>query len=114
MGREGDRAEWALDVVEAGVYRVVLDVTAPAPGARLRVSSGAASTEATVERAFDPAFLPSPDRVPRGEVYAKPWMPLDAGTLRLDAGPARLAVDLIAAPGPDALDLRAVTLRRVR
>ncbi|PAP76004.1 arylsulfatase [Rubrivirga marina] len=113
-GADGDRAAWALDVVEAGVYRVVLDVTAPAPGVRLRVASGAATTEAVVDRAFDPPFLPSPDRVPRGEVYAKPWMPLDAGTLRLGAGPARLAVDLVAAPGPDALDLHAVTLHRVR
>ena len=108
----GGRAVWALDVVTPGVYRVSLDVTAPEAGARLRIASGDARTEAVVDRAFDPAFLPSPDRVPRGEVYAKPWMRLDAGTIRLDGGPTELSVELVSASGT--LDLKTVTLQRTR
>lgn len=110
-GRRGDRAVWALDVVEPGLYRVALDVTAPEAGARLRVSAGGVATEAIVARAFDPPTLPSPDRVPRGEVYAKPWDRLDASTLRLEAGPTDLAVEWVGGTGP--LDLQTVHLRRI-
>jgi len=110
-GRPGDRAVWALDVVEPGLYRVALDVTAAQAGGRLRVLAGGTSTEAVVTEAFDPPFLPSPDRIPRGEVYAKPWARLDAGTLRLGAGAVDLAVEW--AGGPAGLDLQAVHLHRL-
>ncbi len=110
-GRPSDRAVWALDVVEPGLYRVALDVTASEAGARLRVSAGRASTEAVVARPFDPPLLPSPDRVPRGEVYAKPWERLDAGGLRLGRGPVDLAVAWV--EGSGTLDLKTVHLHRV-
>ena len=105
-------ATWAVDVVEAGLYAVDVDVTAPAEGVRLRVSSGDAHTEADVP-AFDPPLTPSPDRVPRGEVYGKPWARVAVGTLRLGRGPAEIAVRLARSPGEDALDLHTLFLTRL-
>ena len=109
---EGDRASWTLDVVTPGTYRVAADVTSPALGGRLRVGSGDSHAEVAVP-VFDPALLPSPDRVPRGEVYAKPWHRLDLGTVRLGGGPAVLTLDLVDAPDSGSLDLQTVFLTRV-
>ncbi len=109
-----DRASWLLDVAEAGLYRISVDYTAREAGARLRASAGDQRTEGIVSRIHDPAPLPSPDRIPRKEVYEKAWARLDLGALRLDGGPVTLSVELIDAPGEGALELHTVYLERVR
>ena len=90
-----------------------MDYTAPAAGARLRAKAAGAQAEATVARPHDPPPLPSPDRVPRGEVYAKEWARLDLGTLRLEKGPATLTLERVDGPAGPALEVQAVYLERV-
>ena len=55
--------------------------------------------------------IPSPDRVPRGEVYKKLWCPLPLGTVRLAPGQRRLVLRAVEIPGPQAPDIKAVQLR---
>ena len=110
---QGGTASWLLDVVAPGTYRVSADVTAPRAGVRLEASVGRARTAGDVPT-FDPPLTPSPDRVPRGEVYAKPWETVDLGTIRLDAGPATVTVRALTdRQAADALDLHTFTLTRL-
>ena len=107
-------AAWELDVVVPGRYEVIALHTAPeeAVGTRLVVEAGGARVEGAMGEAHDPEPLPSPDRVPRIEVYEKAWAPLELGTLALEEGPARLTVRTSGAPaGP--FELKALRLRRV-
>lgn len=65
-----------------------------------------------IRKAHDPEPFPSPDRVPRIEVYEKAWAPLELGMLPLEKGRTRLTVRTSGAPdGP--FELKAVRLRRV-
>jgi len=109
-----DAIWWELDVVRPGRFDVALRYTSPAKdvGARVRVGAGAARVEGVVERAHDPAPLPSPDRVPRGEVYEKVWASLELGALELPQGRTRLLVKALTKPGASVMDLKAVVLRR--
>jgi len=76
-----------------------------------RVEIGDERLEGAVEKAHDPAPIPSPDRVPRGEVYKKLWCPLPLGTVRLAPGQRRLVLRAVEIPGPQAPDIKAVQLR---
>lgn len=108
-------AWWELDVVRPGRYEIELLYTVPVEdvGARLRAEAGEASVEGRIRRAHDPAPVPSPDRIERKEVYEKRWAPLRLGMLRLEKGPQRLYVRAPEIPGTQALDLKAVRLRRL-
>ena len=111
--RGADRAWWELDVVEAGRYEVSALYTATRPGARLRLEVGGQVIEGAIERGHDPAPLPSPDRVARGEVYEKVWAALDFGALALPRGRTRLTLAPAAFSADQAFDIKAVRLRRV-
>jgi arylsulfatase A len=67
----------------------------------------------TVDRAHDPEPIPSPDRVPRGEVYEKVWASLALGALELEKGPTRLVLRAVEIPARQACDIKAVQVRRV-
>jgi len=109
-----DRVAWDLDVVHGGRYEVTLMYTCPAGdvGSRVRVDAGGKHVEGTVRKAHDPKPIPSPDRVQRKEVYEKVWAPLNLGTIELARGKTRLTVRALTKPGRQALDLKAVRLRR--
>lgn len=111
----GDSVSWEIEAVRPGRYSATLLYTCPASdvGARIRVEAGAASAEAVLDRAHDPAPLPSPDRVPRGEVYEKEWGRLEAGALELPRGRAKLVVRALSKPGKSVADLKGVVLRRL-
>jgi arylsulfatase A len=108
-----DAARWELRVVEPGSYRVILMYTCPEAdvGAEMQVSIGDATTKTTLTVAHDPDPLPSPDRVPRQEVYEKIWAPLEFPPIELSAGEQDLIVRATGIPGSQAMDLKAVILR---
>ena len=106
---------WPVEVVRPGRFEVILMYTCSEKnlGAKVRVEIGGASLEGIVSKAHDPDPIPSPDRVPRGEVYEKVWAPLTLGHIELTRGPTRLVVKAIQIPGSRAFDLKAVQLRRI-
>jgi len=108
-------AWWPVKVVEPGRFEVTLMYVCPAAnvGAKLHVEIGGRRLAGTVEKVHDPKPIPSPDRVPRGEVYEKLWAPLPLGTVRLDRGETRLVLRMLAIPGRQACDIKAVQLRRI-
>jgi arylsulfatase A len=108
-------AWWPVEVVEAGRYEIAAMYVCPPEhvGAKLRVEWGESAVEAVVRNAHDPAVVPSPDRVPRGEVYEKAWAELTLGSAPLNKGRGRLVLRATAIPGPQACDVKAIRLRRI-
>jgi len=105
---------WPVEVVRPGHFEVTLMYTCPQQnlGAKVRVEIGGKSLETVVSKAHDPEPIPSPDRVPRGEVYEKVWAPLTLGSVELAKGRTRLVVKALEIPGKQAFDLKAVQLRQ--
>jgi arylsulfatase A len=108
------RVEWRLDVVRAGDYAVSLSYLCRAAdaGARVRISAGEASSE-IVTRATPIVLVPSPDRVPREEVYEMEWHTLPAGKLTLSRGKTTLTLEALTKPGAEVMQLKSVLLERV-
>jgi len=106
---------WEVEVVRAGRFEVTLMYICAEEnlGTKLRVEIGGKKAEGVVTKAHNPELIPSPDRVPRGEVYEKIWAPLALGTVELKKGRTELIVKALEIPGDRALDLKAVQLRRV-
>lgn len=109
-----DHADWDLDCVKAGRYEVRLLYTCPEAdvGSRIRVEVGGQSVEGVVNKAHDPQPLPSPDRVPRGEVFEKVWATLLLGSVRIEPGRTKLTVRAVERAGRAVADLKAVQLAR--
>ena len=109
-------AWWPLDVVEAGHYAVTLRYCCKPEnvGAKLRVEADSSGVEAVVNKAHDPAVLPSRERVtPSPHYETKSWAELTLGQLDLPKGPVRLTVRTIDKPGDESVELKAVLVRRV-
>ena len=106
---------WDIDVVREGSYEVTLMYTCPKRelGSKMCVQIASEQLEGIVEKAHDPEPIPSPDRVPRNEVYEKIWAPLTLGTVRLKKGQTRLYVKALNIPANSALDLKAVRIRQL-
>ena len=108
-------AYWPVEIVEPGRFRFTLMYACPpgdvGAGVALEVAGG--RLEGRIGRAHDPAFIPSPDRVPRKEVYEKVWASLPLGELELSAGASRLAIRALSIPGHRAFELKAVRVLRI-
>jgi arylsulfatase A-like enzyme len=107
------RVEWKIDVQQPGDYEArLLYLTREADaGAKVRIVSGASSTESTT-RATSIVQAPSPDRVPREEVYEMQWSELRVGTLSLQRGTNTLSVQALTKPGAEVMQLKSVILER--
>jgi len=106
---------WDIDVVNRGDYEITLMYTCPEQdvGAVVSVEIGGERIEGALTRPHDPEPVPSPDLVPRKEVYEKIWAPLRLGQVRLPAGETRLSVKALTKPGSSVMDLKSVRIRRV-
>jgi len=106
---------WPIEVVQPARFEVTLMYICSKEnvGVKVRVEIGGKGLESVVSKAHDPTPIPSPDRLPRGEVYEKVWAPLTLGTVELGKGRTKLMVKALEIPGDKAIDLKAVKLRRV-
>ena len=107
-------AWWPLEVVRPGRFEVMVMYVCPKEnlGTKLRVEAGGGAVEGVVAKVHDPDPVPSPDRVPRGEVCEKVWAPLMLGMLALTEGDTRLVLRAAEIPGRQGCDIKAVRLRR--
>ena len=106
---------WEVEVVRPGQYEITLMYVCPKQdiGARLRVEIGGKYLDGQIKNAHDPQPIPSPDRVPRKEVYEKVWAPLKLGTVTLQKGRTRFCVKALTKPGRTVMDLKAVHISRL-
>lgn len=110
-----DEIAWDLDVVRPGKYAITLRYACPEKdlGANLILEAGGKTARAIVDKAHGGPKVPSPDRVPRGEVYEMVWGELGMGTLDLPRGKTRLVLRADVVGGSQVMELKAVRLRRV-
>lgn len=108
------KVTWNIEVATAGEYDVALKYLCPKEhaGATVRVTAGEAVAETQVT-ATAIEKVPSPDRVPRKEVYEMRWHALPVGRLSLERGPVALTIEATNIPAGAALDLKAVVLSRI-
>ncbi len=110
-----DRIWWDIAVVHEGSYSVSLLYTCTSgnEGCRIALDVQNQHMDALVPEAYDPEPIPSPDRVPRGEIYEKVWGNLCTGTVRLTPGRSRLELRLIEKMGEGGIDLKGVKVEKI-
>lgn len=113
-GNAADYVHWDIDVVRAGRYEVTLRYLCPKSdlGAKVAVSAGASSVQATITQATSMTPRPARDVIPRTETPEMDWGALPLGTLELEAGKMQLIVKGLSKPGSAVMDLKSVALRR--
>ncbi len=106
---------WEIEVVNEGLYDITLMYTCPKKdaGAEIGVEINDKRIEGKVDKAHNPDPIPSPDRVPRKEVYEKVWAPLNLGKIHLSTGKTKLYVKALSKPGETVMDLKAVHVKRL-
>ncbi len=89
-----DSIYWDVVVDQPTEYRLHLLYSCPKEnlGADLEVSTLGSSAHGQIQKAYDPEYLPSPDRIKRIEVYEKPWAKLDLGKLAVLKGNQRIVL----------------------
>ena len=76
----------------------------------LRLQAGNASLRARIDAIHAAERLPSPDRVPRKEVYERSWGVADLGEISLTEGEHLLEAQLEATPHREGFELKAIEL----
>jgi arylsulfatase A len=106
---------WQIDVVKPGPYAIALQYAAEptAVGNQLRIEVGSARVDFRIQTASDAPRIPSPDRVPRKEVFQREWGMLDAGQIELPSGLATLAVRCVSKSSGEVMQLKSVRLTPV-
>ncbi|GAB3547203.1 arylsulfatase [Spirosoma fluminis] len=107
-----DSIWWDVEVERPGVYQLSLQYTAGAAalGALLTLTAGNQTLQQTIQTSFDPPLKPSPDRIPRKEVYEKPWAWLALGKLTLSRGNHRILLQAGSVPNGQVAELKALSL----
>ncbi|GAB3958478.1 sulfatase-like hydrolase/transferase [Spirosoma harenae] len=107
-----DSIWWDVAVERPGVYQLSLQYTAPAAalGTLLAVTIGDKIVHQTLQTSFDPPLTPSPDRIPRKEVYEKPWAWLVLGKLKLLKGHHRILLQAGSVPHGQVAEVKALLL----
>lgn len=110
---EGANVEWRMNVTRPGSYQATLRYLnkEPASDVNLAITCGGHRVEVTPP-ATDRKQVPSPDRVPRMEVYEMVWHDLDLGVFDLEKGPSSLQVTALTAS--PTFELKSVLLERQR
>ena len=92
-----DFASWDIDVNTAGNYQVEILYNGPEEtvGARLQLKTTGQTSDLSIQEAFNPDPVFSPDRVERGEVYEKEWKALGAVPIKLEKGRQQISVGLL-------------------
>ncbi|MFP6597095.1 MAG: hypothetical protein VCC01_06530 [Candidatus Hydrogenedentota bacterium] len=106
---------WEVDIVTAGKYSVALEYICPETdlGSTVYVEVAGKRVEGRIDRAHEPNYLRSPDRVPRKEVYERTWGHKELGSFELPKGRSRMTVKATTKSGKAVMDLKSVQITRV-
>jgi len=110
-----DKLWFDLDVVRAGVCAIEIAYACVPEdaGAKIRVSAGEQSLEATVPAAsIKPIPLAHRDKEGHDKYQSRDWATLRLGTLNLPRGAQRLTIEALSKPGAQVMDFKHVQLRR--
>ena len=113
-----DKITWDVEVANSGRYEAVIYYTCPKEdvGSTVELSFGGSRIEGRVTQPHDPPLTGAEnDRVGRGsESYVKDFRPLRLGVGQFKKGRGTLTLRAIEVPGRQVMDVRAVTLARLK
>lgn len=109
-----DSLKWPIEVAQKGQYEVRMHYVASnmAVGSSYRLAAHKADLEGEIEAAYYPDFLPSPDRIKRGEVYERVWKVETIGALNLEKGRQDLVLHPLDLPRQQFVELKELELIR--
>lgn len=107
-----DNATWTVKVVEAGKYQVAVEYTTVKGNLKAIVNSGE-TISTTIENPHNPDFLPSPDKVKRGEVYEKEWAVQEIGMLELAEGEHNIQLSFDNLQADSGLHVKAILVKKL-
>ncbi len=110
-----DRIYWDVEVQSPFSYQVYLSYTVPESdaGATIQLEVGNNLLVNTLSTAFNPAAIPSPDRIQRIEVYEKDWAKIYLGDISLQAGSQTISLSASQIVGSQVAEVKGLVLERV-
>lgn len=113
--RSQDSIWWNVRAEEAGIYEAIVTYTCSESdvGSRIQLTSGKDQVSKIISQAYDPEYIPSPDRIPRIEVYEKEWAQQSLGTIELAEGQQRLVLRATSVAHQEVAELKNLTLKKV-
>ena len=110
-----DQIHWDVEVEAPVTYQVYLSYTVPESdaGAIVQLEAGDNILIDTLSTAFDPAYIPSPDRIQRIEVYEKEWAKTYLGDISLQSGSQTLSLSAQQISGNQVAEVKGLILEKV-
>ena len=110
-----DQIHWDIEVQSPVTYQVFLSYTVPEPqaGSVIQLRVGDNTLLDTLSAAFDPEYIPSPDRIPRIEVYEKEWAKTLIGRIKLDSGSQTITLSAKRIAENQVAEVQGLILRKI-
>jgi len=107
-----DQVNWDVEVVSPVTYEVHLSYTTSQSdvNAVLELKAGENTLVDTLKNAFNPDYIPSPDRIQRIEVYEKEWAQTYLGDISLQPGSQTLTLKALDIPGSQVAEVKNLVL----
>ncbi len=109
-----DTIRWEVDVVHTGRYDVSLMYAClpEAVGTKLRVESGDAAVEGSIQQTLEPQPVLRPSRQKKRR-HTQTFAVMSLGEIQLDKGRASITVKALSKPADQVCDLKSVWLQRI-
>ncbi len=109
-----DSIFWEVEVEQEAVFSVSLLYSCPQEniGSTLSLQTSQSEVMATIDKPFDPDYIPSPDRVTRIEVYEKDWARLDLGEIKVLPGREVITIKAVDIPAGQVGEIKGLQLKR--
>lgn len=110
-----DSVYWEVVVDQPGTFSIELlySCTESNVGADLHLLCAGESASAVISKAHDPEYIPSPDRIPRIEVYEKEWARLKMGNLNISSGEQTIVLKAGNIPSGQVGEIKGLELKRI-
>lgn len=111
-----DQVWWNLDVVQPGEYEVSVEYALAEGNEGVMLISSISEQRNTIRinESFDQGYIPSPDRVERGEVYEKEWSNKSFGTMYIKEGNQKISLSSREIPGNSSIELKGLYLKKIK
>jgi arylsulfatase A-like enzyme len=110
-----DSIVWQVQSTKAQRYEVAINYTCPADkvGSTIKVFIRGKSITNTLNLAYDPDIMPSPDRVIRKEVYEKKWAQRVLGVLTIPKGKSEIVVTAPVIKADFVGEIKSIVIRKI-
>ncbi len=114
---EGAYPSWPVRVIKPGRYKVSIDYACEpdAVGSVLQAKLAAGKATLTIKQPYLAKTIPSPDRIPRKEVFEKTWKRIELGTMEItQTGNFELQLRGLSKPGKEFPEIKTIIIELVK